>query len=159
MSPPTGSSHLNFSLGGLVMVGGAIGYAKKGSIPSLVAGLTFGGLLIGSGVLINKGESFQGHALASGVTGLMTIAMAQRFMSSGKFMPSGAVAALGAVGLAYNLKKAIEWMPESTSKSVCSVCDLVFFFMMMMMMTTTRHEREKESMRTICREMKTSPRI
>jgi hypothetical protein len=30
MAPP-GSAHLNFTLGGLVMVGGVMGYMKKGS--------------------------------------------------------------------------------------------------------------------------------
>jgi uncharacterized membrane protein (UPF0136 family) len=114
MAPP-GSAHLNFSLGGLVAVGGAVGYFKKGSVPSLAAGLAFGGLLIGSGVLITKGKSFQGHALASGVTGLMTLAMGQRFLSTGKFMPAGVVASLGAVGLAYNINKAIEWMPDKSA--------------------------------------------
>jgi uncharacterized membrane protein (UPF0136 family) len=89
-----------------------MGYFKKGSAVSLMAGLTFGGLLIGSGVLIAQGESYKGHALASGVTGAMTLAMGQRFLSTGKFMPAGMVATIGAVGLAYNVKKAIEWMPE-----------------------------------------------
>ena len=93
-------------------MGGAMGYFRKGSMASLVAGVTFGGLLIGSGVLITKGESFQGHSLAAGCTGLMTVAMGQRFLSTGKFMPAGMVASLGAVGLAYNVKKAIEWMPD-----------------------------------------------
>ena len=88
-----------------------MGYAKKGSKMSLLAGLTFGGLLVGSGVLISQGESYQGHALASGTTGVMTVAMGQRFLSTGKFMPAGMVASLGAIGLAYNVKKTIEWMP------------------------------------------------
>lgn len=90
-----------------------MGYMKKGSKISMAAGLTFGGLLIGSGVLITKGESFQGHTLASGCTGVVTVAMGQRFFKSGKFMPAGLVASLGAVGLAYNVKKAIEWMPDN----------------------------------------------
>jgi uncharacterized membrane protein (UPF0136 family) len=113
-SPPPGSAHLNFTLGGLVAVGGAVGYFRRGSVPSLVAGLAFGGLLIGSGVLISRGESFRGHALATGATGIMTAAMAQRYLSTGKFMPAGAVAALGAIGLAYNAKKALEWMPDKS---------------------------------------------
>lgn len=112
-SPPPGSAHLNFTLGGLVAVGGAVGYFKRGSVPSLVAGLAFGGLLVGSGVLITNGESFQGHALASGVTGIMTAAMARRFVTTGgKFMPAGMVATVGAAGLAYNVKKTLEWMPD-----------------------------------------------
>ena len=112
MAPPPGSAHLNFTLGGIVLVGGAMGYAKKRSVPSLAAGLTFGGLLIGSGILISKNESFQGHALATGVTGIMSAAMAQRYMASKKFMPAGMVATLGAAGFAYNVKKALEWWPE-----------------------------------------------
>jgi len=94
------------------MAGGAMGYLRKGSTISLLAGLGFGGALVGSGILIAQNESFKGHVLASGATSVMTVAMGQRFLSSGKFMPAGMVAALGAVGLAYNAKKAIEWMPE-----------------------------------------------
>jgi uncharacterized membrane protein (UPF0136 family) len=112
--PPPGSAHLNFTLGGLVLLGGAMGYFRKGSTMSLAAGVGFGGLLVGSGILISQNESYKGHLLASGVTGLMTVAMGQRFLSTGKFMPAGMVAALGAVGLAYNVKKAMEWMPEKS---------------------------------------------
>lgn len=91
-----------------------MGYFRKGSAVSLVAGLGFGGLLVGSGVLIAQGESFQGHTLASGATGAMTLAMGSRFLSTGKFMPAGMVATLGAIGCAYNVKKALEWMPEKS---------------------------------------------
>ena len=114
MAPPPGSAHLNFTLGGLVMVGGAMGYFRRGSTISLLAGLSFGGLLLGSGVMITKGDYFKGHMLASGVTGAMTMTMGHRFLSTGKFMPAGMVASLGAIGLAYNVKKALEWMPEKS---------------------------------------------
>ena len=93
-----------------------MGYVKKKSVMSAAAGLTFGGLLIGSGVLISQGESYKGHALATGATGVMTLAMGQRFLSTGKFMPAGMVAALGAAGMAYNLQKTLEWMPDKDSK-------------------------------------------
>jgi uncharacterized membrane protein (UPF0136 family) len=118
MANTPGSAHLNFTMGGLVALGGAFGYMRKGSTMSLLAGATFGGLLIGSGVLITQGESFQGHALASGCTGIMTLAMGQRFLSTGKFMPAGMVASVGAIGLAYNVKKAIEWMPDKSGKQL-----------------------------------------
>ena len=111
MAPPPGSAHLNFTLGGIVGLGGIMGYMKKGSTPSLVAGLTLGSALIGSGVLITKNQSFEGHCLACGATGIMTVAMGSRFYKSGKFMPAGLVASLGVIGLAYNVNKAIEWMP------------------------------------------------
>jgi uncharacterized membrane protein (UPF0136 family) len=93
-----------------------MGYVKKRSLPSVVGGVTFGGLLLGSGVLITRGESYQGHALASSVTGMLSIAMARRYVSAGyKFMPAGLVASIGMIGFAYNAKKAIEWMPDSKS--------------------------------------------
>ena len=64
MSGIPGSAHANLSLGGLVIIGGAIGYLKKGSVPSLAAGLTFGSLLIGSGYMIAKTDSqYQAHLL------------------------------------------------------------------------------------------------
>jgi uncharacterized membrane protein (UPF0136 family) len=100
-----GSAHVNLSLGGLVMVGGAYGYWKKGSTPSLVAGLTIGSLLLGSGYMIatNSDRMYEAHCMA--------IAMGGRFVSTGKFMPAGMVATLGALGCAYNLQKALEWAP------------------------------------------------
>ena len=101
------------------MLGGLMGYLRKGSAMSAVAGLTFGGLLVGSGVMITQGESYKGHALASGVTGAMTLAMGARFFKTGKFMPAGMIATVGAVGLAYNAQKTREWMPEKEGKDCC----------------------------------------
>lgn len=111
MSNIPGSAHLNFSLGGLVILGGAVGYLKKGSKISLLAGLTFGSLLVGSGVLIVKDEHFKGHSLAAGASGLMALGMGARFLKTGTFMPAGMVASLGAVACAYNVKKALDWAP------------------------------------------------
>ena len=112
LTPLPGPVHLNSALGALTATGGAMGYFKKGSVPSLMAGSICGTLLIGSGVLITKNEPFQGHALASGVIGFMTISMGQRFISTGKFMPAGLVATIGSAGLAYNIRKTVELMPE-----------------------------------------------
>lgn len=106
-----------------------MGYMRKGSKMSLLAGVTFGGLLVGSGVLITQGESFKGHSLAAGCTGLLTLAMGQQFVSTGKFMPAGMVASLGAIGLAYNAKKAIEWMPEKDGK--CDRCETIIIVVKM----------------------------
>jgi uncharacterized membrane protein (UPF0136 family) len=38
------TDYLGYAFGALVAAGGAMGYVKKRSVPSLVAGLTFGGL-------------------------------------------------------------------------------------------------------------------
>ena len=110
MAPP-GSAHPAFGLGGLVIAGGAAGYFRKGSKASLGAGLLCGGLLIGSGALISGEHQYEGHLLASGTSGLMALGMGQRFVSTGKFMPAGLVAALGATSMAYHVKKSLEWAP------------------------------------------------
>ncbi|GFH45520.1 hypothetical protein CTEN210_01994 [Chaetoceros tenuissimus] len=108
MAPP-GSAHPAFGLGALTLVGGAVGYFKKGSKASLGAGLFCGSMLIGSGVLISGENQFEGHALASTTSGLMAVGMGQRYLKTGKVMPAGIVAALGCVSMAYHVKKAIEW--------------------------------------------------
>ena len=112
MDKVPGSAHLNFTIGGLIVAGGAMGFFRRGSTMSLVAGLGFGGIMIGSGVLISKGECYDGHRVGAAASGVLTAAMGQRFLASGKFMPSGLVATIGAVGLAYNVQKAIEWKPD-----------------------------------------------
>jgi len=111
MAPP-GSAHSAFGLGGLVLVGGTIGYFKKSSKASLGAGIVFGGLLISSGVMISKGDHvYEGHLLACSTSGVMTLAMGHRFLSTGKFMPSGVIAILGAIATGYHIQKALEWSP------------------------------------------------
>mmetsp|Transcript_19414 Transcript_19414/g.28728 ORF Transcript_19414/g.28728 Transcript_19414/m.28728 type:complete len:116 (-) Transcript_19414:184-531(-) len=112
MSGIPGSAHLNFSLGGLIVLGGAMGYMKKGSTMSLIAGALFGSLLIGSGVMIVKDSHYHGHMLATGASGTMALGMGQRFLSTQKFMPAGLVAVLGAGACAYNFKKMNDWAPS-----------------------------------------------
>mmetsp|Transcript_1511 Transcript_1511/g.2056 ORF Transcript_1511/g.2056 Transcript_1511/m.2056 type:complete len:111 (+) Transcript_1511:38-370(+) len=110
MAPP-GSAHLNFTLGGLVALGGTYGYLKKGSKVSLGAGLVCGSLLVGSGVMISGEHQFEGHALATATNSAMALGMGHRWiMKSGKMMPAGMVAIVGAIGAAYNAKKAIDWL-------------------------------------------------
>eukprot|EP00543_Licmophora_paradoxa_P008875 CAMPEP_0202459118 /NCGR_PEP_ID=MMETSP1360-20130828/31703_1 /ASSEMBLY_ACC=CAM_ASM_000848 /TAXON_ID=515479 /ORGANISM="Licmophora paradoxa, Strain CCMP2313" /LENGTH=115 /DNA_ID=CAMNT_0049080001 /DNA_START=71 /DNA_END=418 /DNA_ORIENTATION=+ len=112
MDKVPGSAHLNFTLGGLVILGGTAGFVRKGSKVSLAAGLTFGSLLLGSGLLICKDKEYDGHMLAAGTSGLMALGMGQRFISTQKFMPAGMVAFLGAACCAYNFNKATEWAPS-----------------------------------------------
>ena len=104
-----GSAHPSFAIGGLVILGGAAGYFRKGSKASLGAGVVFGGLLVGSGFMIARDNQFEGHSLAAGVSSVMTIAMGHRYLKTGKFMPAGLVAAVGAISAAYQTKKALDW--------------------------------------------------
>jgi uncharacterized membrane protein (UPF0136 family) len=113
-----GSAHLNLTLGGLTVIGGLFGYLKRGSQISLLAGLSMGSLLVTSGYMIAKTDYiFEAHILASATSGVMSIAMGRRYIQTVKFMPAGIVATLGSLACAYNVMKAIEWAPTSTTDS------------------------------------------
>eukprot|EP00540_Astrosyne_radiata_P002267 CAMPEP_0116865148 /NCGR_PEP_ID=MMETSP0418-20121206/25234_1 /TAXON_ID=1158023 /ORGANISM="Astrosyne radiata, Strain 13vi08-1A" /LENGTH=115 /DNA_ID=CAMNT_0004500483 /DNA_START=118 /DNA_END=465 /DNA_ORIENTATION=+ len=114
MSKVPGSAHLNLTFGGLVLLGGAMGYLRKGSQISLLAGLTFGSLLLGSGYMISRDQEYKGHVLATGTSGIMALGMGHRFLTTQKFMPAGLVAVLAAATCAYNANKSMEWAPTKS---------------------------------------------
>lgn len=105
-----GSSHLNFTTGGLVAAGGAYGYMKSGSKPSLLFGLLAGAAFVGAGQQIQQGNDFNGHALGAAAGWGLGGGMGLRAVSSGKIMPAGVVATIGLVATLYNTKKANDWM-------------------------------------------------
>jgi len=67
--------------------------------------------LIGSGIMISGEHQYEGHSIATVASGVMTLATGPRFIQTGKFMPAGLVAALGAISTAYHAKKAFDWTP------------------------------------------------
>nr|CDS26192.1 expressed conserved protein [Hymenolepis microstoma] len=74
----------------LVAGGGVYGYSKAKSIPSLVAGLTFGAiLLIGS----HKYSNGDPRILFGGSLSLAAI-MGSRYVNTSKFMPAGMICIL-----------------------------------------------------------------
>ena len=103
-------THPNYTAGGLVASGGAFGYYKAGSIPSLLGGLLGGAAFVGAGYIIQKGDDFNGHALGAAAGWGLTLGMGSRGLRSGKFMPAGAAATIGLVAALYNSKKASDWM-------------------------------------------------
>ena len=82
----------------LVATGGIIGYAKAGSVPSLAAGLTFGGIL-GVGAYLTSMNP-NNYYLTAATSAVLTGLMGYRFYNSGKFMPAGLIAILSAGMLA-----------------------------------------------------------
>ena len=108
MSNIPGSAHPCFGLGAITAAGGLMGFAKKGSKASLGAGILFGGLLVGSGMLIVDDKHFEGHALATGTSALMSLSMGFRYIKYGS-KPAGIVAALGTISVAYHVRKVIAW--------------------------------------------------
>ncbi|KAL9191245.1 hypothetical protein ACHAXT_000951 [Thalassiosira profunda] len=109
MSNIPGAAHPAFSFGALTIGGGILGYARKGSKPSLYAGVVCGSLLIASGAMISGDSQYGGHSLAAGTSALMAAGMGHRFVKTSKFMPAGLVSVLAAASLAFHTKKALEW--------------------------------------------------
>lgn len=92
MSSATIDASLGYSISLLVAAGGAAGYAKARSVPSLVAG-------VGSGLAIAYG-TMRAHRRATDVgviVGASTILlglMGKKYLASGKFMPAGLISVL-----------------------------------------------------------------
>mmetsp|Transcript_2991 Transcript_2991/g.5277 ORF Transcript_2991/g.5277 Transcript_2991/m.5277 type:complete len:109 (-) Transcript_2991:60-386(-) len=74
-------------LGVVTGLGGILGYVKAKSVPSLVAGLSFGALLVGAGV---AGSQIACIAMSTILGSMMT----KKFISSKKFMPAGLLTVL-----------------------------------------------------------------
>lgn len=62
-----------------------------------------------SGLLINAGQHKEGHGLALVSSLLLVGGMAPRAVKTGKFMPAGLVASVGALSTIYQAKKVAEW--------------------------------------------------
>eukprot|EP00548_Thalassiothrix_antarctica_P005122 CAMPEP_0194137560 /NCGR_PEP_ID=MMETSP0152-20130528/7456_1 /TAXON_ID=1049557 /ORGANISM="Thalassiothrix antarctica, Strain L6-D1" /LENGTH=124 /DNA_ID=CAMNT_0038834649 /DNA_START=60 /DNA_END=434 /DNA_ORIENTATION=- len=122
MAPPPGSAHLNYTLsGGMILASTASHYGKLKQLHlrSLPIGLAIGGLMAGSAVLVGKNESFKGHLLASGVSGVATVQGLKLCYSNVRplygvwsILPLVLGTSIWAAGFAYNAKKAREWWPD-----------------------------------------------
>mmetsp|Transcript_2409 Transcript_2409/g.5086 ORF Transcript_2409/g.5086 Transcript_2409/m.5086 type:complete len:182 (+) Transcript_2409:371-916(+) len=80
-SPPPRGIVLNTAVGGLTFAGGMMGYVTKGSKASLVAGSTFGGLLMLSAFFISKSSesrSTKGNILGSSVSAMLGYVMGKK---------------------------------------------------------------------------------
>uniref|UniRef100_A0A9L0SDW9 Transmembrane protein 14C n=1 Tax=Equus caballus TaxID=9796 RepID=A0A9L0SDW9_HORSE len=81
---------IGFGYAALIASGGIIGYAKAGSVPSLAAGLLFGGLAgLGAYQLSQDPRNIWVFLATSGT---LAGIMGMRFYHSGKFMPAGLIA-------------------------------------------------------------------
>ncbi|KAM4718971.1 transmembrane protein 14C isoform 2-T3 [Anableps anableps] len=74
----------------LVASGGVVGYVKAGSVPSLAAGLLFGGLAGFGAYQISNDPNNVWVSLAT--SGALSAIMGKRFYGSRKFMPAGLMA-------------------------------------------------------------------
>ena len=108
MDKPAGSSHLSFTFALLFGAGGAMGFIRKRSVPSLVGGMACAGLYAYSGYVINSGEPEAGHKLGLGTSTLIAAGFGARALKTKKMMPA-VLAVLGIAGSFYNFQKWTEW--------------------------------------------------
>lgn len=87
-----GADYISYAYASAVALGGIIGYAKAGSIPSLGAGLLFGSVL-GYGAY-QLSENPNNYYLTLGTSTALGGLMGMRFLNSGKFMPPGLIAVM-----------------------------------------------------------------
>ncbi|XP_026217048.1 transmembrane protein 14C isoform X1 [Anabas testudineus] len=81
---------VGYGYAALVASGGVMGYVKAGSVPSLAAGLLFGGLAGFGAYQISNDPNNVWVSLAT--SGALAGIMGKRFYASKKFMPAGLVA-------------------------------------------------------------------
>jgi uncharacterized membrane protein (UPF0136 family) len=84
--------------GALTIVGGVIGYVKAGSVPSIVAGVITGVLLLAAGFLLPE-HRVAGLTIALITSLLLAGQFIPKFVRTGKAMPAGMMSILSAIGL------------------------------------------------------------
>eukprot|EP00300_Choanocystis_sp_HF-7_P021870 c20975_g1_i1.p1 GENE.c20975_g1_i1~~c20975_g1_i1.p1 ORF type:complete len:137 (+),score=37.44 c20975_g1_i1:37-411(+) len=98
------------SLGALTFIGGAAGYIRSKSIPSLVAGFSFGSALLLASEMIKKdigdtGDARFSYGIAAGSSAILAATMGMRYNKTGKPMPALPLLAGGSICTAYYLYK------------------------------------------------------
>ncbi|XP_034041357.1 transmembrane protein 14A [Thalassophryne amazonica] len=83
---------IGFGYAAAILFGGFMGYKRKGSVMSLMAGLIFGGLSAYGAYNISKNTS--DIKISFLTAGILSLVMGMRFRNSGKLMPAGIVAGL-----------------------------------------------------------------
>ncbi|XP_037534754.1 transmembrane protein 14A [Nematolebias whitei] len=83
---------IGFGYAAAIAFGGFMGYKRKASVMSLIAGLVFGGLsAYGAYNISNDPKNIQVSLLTSGV---LSVVMGLRYKKSGKLLPAGIITGL-----------------------------------------------------------------
>ncbi len=97
MAGAEGPDYVVGVVGALLALGGAAGFARKGSVASLLAGGGSGALFMYWASDLSGSNLF----LAKLAAGVLTVAMANRARKSDKLMPTGGIAAVAGALLLY----------------------------------------------------------
>ncbi|CAL8311875.1 unnamed protein product [Merluccius merluccius] len=102
---------VGYGYAAVVASGGVMGYVKAGSVPSLAAGLLFGGLAGLGAYQVSNDPTNIWVSLAT--SGALTGVMGKRFYGSRKFMPAGLVAGVSVL-MVGKLGMALLQKPQDT---------------------------------------------
>ncbi len=80
--------------GGVVALGGGMGYLKARSKISLISGLMSGALLVLAGIVVRQNPNL-GLGLGGGITVVLLGVFAKRLLSTRKLMPAAPMLVLG----------------------------------------------------------------
>lgn len=83
---------IGFGYAAAIAFGGFMGYKRKGSVMSLMAGLVFGGLSAYGAYNLSHDPKDISVLLVS--SGLLSLVMGMRYKKSGKLMPAGVMTGL-----------------------------------------------------------------
>ncbi|KAI9488749.1 transmembrane protein 14C-like protein [Zychaea mexicana] len=86
------TDYLGYGYSALILVGGAVGYFKAGSLASLISGAVFG--LAAGAASYQVSNNPKNVVFALVVSVLLLISMGIRFNKTGKFMPAGLITVL-----------------------------------------------------------------
>ncbi|EDK45074.1 hypothetical protein PVL30_002749 [Lodderomyces elongisporus] len=103
--------HPAFTLSGLCAIGGIMGYVRKGSLPSLIAGTAVSVLYGYSGYLLKQNANY-GIELALGTSSILLVAGLARAIPTGFQKPVPLILLLlGSVSTGYYFKKYNDFYP------------------------------------------------
>ncbi len=94
--------------GVLTIVGGIIGYASKGSVPSIIAG-SIAGVLLLVGAFLLPNHLVAGLAIGLIVSLLLAGQFLPKFIKTGNAMPAGMMSILSVIGIVMAL---VAWVKK-----------------------------------------------
>lgn len=104
-----GAAKIYFIIFGvLTIAGGIIGYASKGSVPSIIAG-SIAGVLLLVGAFLLPNHLVAGLAIALVMSLVLAGQFIPKFIQTGKAMPAGMMSILSVIGIAMAL---IAWIKK-----------------------------------------------
>eukprot|EP00741_Cyanophora_paradoxa_P005970 tig00000955_g5788.t1 len=98
----------------ITILGGLVGYLRKGSKASLIAGGGTGSIMLAAGWLIAETPLARtGHVLGAGISLMLAGGMGARAAKAKSLFPAGVVAVIGAIGVYDHVVRLLPLLQQS----------------------------------------------